>query len=113
MIRIWRMMSASFVTYPLASPRTALFTCGNLFLTQGVIMQKMTNAVQHYAWGSHDALTKLYGIANPQGKPMAELWMGAHPKSSSQVTDAAGALRSLRDVIDENPQQQLGRQVAE
>lgn len=76
-------------------------------------MQKMTNAVQHYAWGSHDALTKLYGIANPQGKPMAELWMGAHPKSSSQVADAAGALRSLRDVIDENPQQQLGRQVAE
>lgn len=29
-------------------------------------MQKMTNTVQNYAWGSHDALTKLYGIANPQ-----------------------------------------------
>ncbi|WP_156292245.1 mannose-6-phosphate isomerase [Serratia oryzae] len=76
-------------------------------------MQKMTNAIQNYAWGSLDALTQLYGIANPDGKPMAELWMGAHPKSSSQVTDAKGALRSLRDVIDENQPEQLGAQVAE
>lgn len=44
---------------------------------------KMTNAVQNYAWGSHDALTRLYGIANPDNQPMAELWMGAHPKSPS------------------------------
>ncbi|AHG22435.1 mannose-6-phosphate isomerase [Chania multitudinisentens RB-25] len=75
-------------------------------------MQKMTNAIQNYAWGSSDALTKLYGIANPSGKPMAELWMGAHPKSSSQVTDAAGQLRSLRDVIDGDLPGQLGANVA-
>ncbi|WP_338010242.1 type I phosphomannose isomerase catalytic subunit, partial [Yersinia pestis] len=42
-------------------------------------MLKMNNAVQNYAWGSTDALTQLYGIPNPQGMPMAELWMGAHP----------------------------------
>ncbi|MGE6888377.1 type I phosphomannose isomerase catalytic subunit, partial [Serratia bockelmannii] len=30
-----------------------------------------------------DALTRLYGIANPNNQPMAELWMGAHPKSPS------------------------------
>ncbi|WP_454878043.1 mannose-6-phosphate isomerase [Serratia inhibens] len=75
-------------------------------------MQKMTNAVQNYAWGSHDALTRLYDIANPQGKPMAELWMGAHPKSSSSVADANGNLRSLRDVIDEDQPKQLGVDVA-
>ena len=44
-------------------------------------MQKLINAVQNYAWGSHTALTELYGIANPDNQPMAELWMGAHPKS--------------------------------
>ncbi len=27
-------------------------------------MQKLINAVQNYAWGSHTALTELYGIAN-------------------------------------------------
>ncbi|MFI8416377.1 mannose-6-phosphate isomerase [Serratia sp. NPDC078593] len=75
-------------------------------------MQKMTNAVQNYAWGSHDALTKLYGISNPQGKPMAELWMGAHPKSSSHITDANGNLRALRDMIDEDQPKQLGADVA-
>lgn len=43
-------------------------------------MFKMINKIQHYDWGSKDALTKLYHIKNPQYLPMAELWMGAHPK---------------------------------
>lgn len=66
---------------------------------QIINMLKMNNAVQNYAWGSTDALTQLYGIPNPQGMPMAELWMGAHPKSSSQVLDANGQWHSLRDVM--------------
>ena len=53
-------------------------------------MQKLINSVQNYAWGSHTALTELYGIANPNNLPMAELGMGAHPKSSSQILDDAG-----------------------
>ncbi|ECV7808150.1 mannose-6-phosphate isomerase, partial [Salmonella enterica subsp. enterica serovar Newport] len=53
-------------------------------------MQKLINSVQNYAWGSKTALTELYGIANPQQQPMAELWMGAHPKSSSRITTANG-----------------------
>ena len=57
-------------------------------------MQKLINAVQNYAWGSHTALTELYGIANPDNLPMAELWMGAHPKSSSQILAADGQPRS-------------------
>ena len=71
----------------------------------------MKNAVQNYAWGSTDALTQLYGIANPHGKPMAELWMGAHPKSSSQVADANGQWHSLRDVIEQDPDTNLGHDV--
>ena len=51
-------------------------------MNQGLIMQKLINSVQNYAWGSKTALTDLYGIANPDNLPMAELWMGAHPKSS-------------------------------
>ncbi|NEX65253.1 mannose-6-phosphate isomerase [Yersinia pestis] len=74
-------------------------------------MLKMNNAVQNYAWGSTDALTQLYGIPNPQGMPMAELWMGAHPKSSSQVLDANGQWHSLRDVIDQDPDNTLGSDI--
>ncbi|ELY2497296.1 mannose-6-phosphate isomerase [Cronobacter muytjensii] len=75
-------------------------------------MQKLINSVQNYAWGSKTALTELYGVENPDGLPMAELWMGAHPKSSSQVQDAQGNIRALRDVIDADKTALLGEQVA-
>lgn len=76
-------------------------------------MQKLINSVQNYAWGSKTALTDLYGIASPDNLPMAELWMGAHPKSSSKVQDSAGALHSLREVIDQDKKTLLGAAVAE
>ncbi|MEA9391144.1 mannose-6-phosphate isomerase [Acerihabitans sp. TG2] len=75
-------------------------------------MKKMINSVQHYAWGSLDALTRLYDIPNPGGQPMAELWMGAHPKSSSFIHDALGDTVSLRDDIARQPQAALGEAVA-
>ncbi|HGP4137170.1 TPA: mannose-6-phosphate isomerase [Enterobacter roggenkampii] len=76
-------------------------------------MQKLINSVQNYAWGSKTALTDLYGIANPNNLPMAELWMGAHPKSSSKIEDAGGQARSLRDVIDADKAALLGDKVAQ
>lgn len=76
-------------------------------------MQKLINSVQNYAWGSKSALTELYGIANPDNLPMAELWMGAHPKSSSKITDSQGTVRSLRDVIDADKATLLGQEVAD
>ncbi|MDX5626870.1 MULTISPECIES: mannose-6-phosphate isomerase [unclassified Brenneria] len=75
-------------------------------------MQKMLNRVQHYAWGSKHALSELYGIDNPNNLPMAELWMGAHPKSSSHVIDEQGNDRSLREVIAEDLTGHLGADVA-
>jgi hypothetical protein len=74
-------------------------------------MQKLINSVQNYAWGSKTALTDLYGIANPNNLPMAELWMGAHPKSSSKIEDASGQT-FLRDVIDADKAALLGDKVA-
>ena len=82
-------------------------------MNQGLIMQKLINSVQNYAWGSKTALTDLYGIANPNNLPMAELWMGAHPKSSSKIEDASGQARSLRDVIDADKAALLGDKVAQ
>ena len=75
-------------------------------------MQKLINSVQNYAWGSKTALTELYGVQNPENLPMAELWMGAHPKSSSKILDN-NQPRSLRDVIDANKPALLGKAVAE
>lgn len=76
-------------------------------------MQKLINSVQNYAWGSKSALTELYGIANPDDLPMAELWMGAHPKSSSKIENASGQPQSLREVIDQDKTALLGQAVAD
>ena len=76
-------------------------------------MKKMINSIQHYAWGSTDALTRLYGIPNPSGQPMAELWMGAHPKSSSRINDVHDESVSLRDAIAQRPEAALGQAVAD
>ena len=75
-------------------------------------MQKLINSVQNYAWGSKTALTELYGMQNPDNLPMAELWMGAHPKSSSKVP-GNGQPRALREVIDADQTAALGEAVAQ
>lgn len=74
-------------------------------------MFKLHNSLQHYAWGSKTALTELYGIENPQQQPMAELWMGAHPKSSSLV-EINGERRALREIIAADKSALLGEKVA-
>ncbi|TYL44512.1 mannose-6-phosphate isomerase [Dickeya sp. ws52] len=75
-------------------------------------MQKMRNSVQNYAWGSKHALTELYGIENPGNQPMAELWMGAHPKSSSLLIDEQGQTHNLRQIIDNDQAGILGEAVS-
>ncbi|WFQ80585.1 mannose-6-phosphate isomerase [Xenorhabdus sp. SF857] len=76
-------------------------------------MLKMTNKIQHYDWGSKTALTDIYGIENSDNQPMAELWMGAHPKCSSLVTDPqTGEMSALSMLIDQEPEKYLGRKVA-
>lgn len=77
-------------------------------------MLKMINKVQNYDWGSKTALTQLYSVPNPEHLPMAELWMGAHPKASSYIIDnKTGHKLSLIDYIAQNPSQILGDKTAE
>lgn len=77
-------------------------------------MFKMINKIQHYDWGSKDALTKLYHIKNPQHLPMAELWMGAHPKASSIVEDINNQQKiSLDKLIATDPTYYLGKKIAQ
>lgn len=73
-------------------------------------MYNMMNGIQNYAWGSHSALTDLYGIKNPNNQPMAEVWMGAHPQCSSKIT-IDGVEKSLREAIMEDPDGYLGQQI--
>jgi mannose-6-phosphate isomerase len=72
----------------------------------------LENSIQEYAWGSRTAIAELLGQAVPADKPQAELWMGAHPKAPSQVL-YNGLSKSLLEVIDENPEEILGKETAE
>ncbi|MDX6917178.1 mannose-6-phosphate isomerase [Pectobacterium carotovorum] len=75
-------------------------------------MKKMCNSIQYYAWGSKSALTALYGLDNKDQLPMAELWMGAHPKSSSRIVDENNDVVSLHDWLAQDLSGRLGHQVA-
>ncbi|GAB3420828.1 class I mannose-6-phosphate isomerase [Flindersiella endophytica] len=63
------------------------------------------NTIRPYAWGSQTAIPDLLGVP-PTGEPQAELWMGAHPGSPSYADGG-----SLLDLINDDPETQLGAKV--
>lgn len=75
-------------------------------------MHKLINSIQFYDWGSQTALTNMFGFPNPSMQPMAELWMGTHPKSSSQIMTSNDKLLSLSELINDNQEQLLGKNVS-
>ncbi|QGV80308.1 mannose-6-phosphate isomerase, class I [Streptomyces ficellus] len=70
-------------------------------------MDRLSNTVRPYAWGSTTAIPELLGVA-PTGEPQAELWMGAHPGAPSRVTRAGQGEQPLSAVIDADPERELG-----
>lgn len=75
-------------------------------------MDRLSNTVRPYAWGSTTAIPELLGVA-PTGEPQAEMWMGAHPGAPSRLTRISGASETpteqpLTDVIAADPERELG-----
>ncbi|MFI7388852.1 mannose-6-phosphate isomerase, class I [Streptomyces sp. NPDC049813] len=65
-------------------------------------MDRLTNTVRPYAWGSTTAIPHLLGT-EPTGEPQAEMWMGAHPGAPSRTERGP-----LDEVIAADPAGQLG-----
>lgn len=72
----------------------------------------LENPVQEYAWGSRTFIQGLLGQRSPSQGPLAELWMGAHPKAPSFVR-LNGGKRSLLELIRESPAEILGEGLEE
>jgi mannose-6-phosphate isomerase len=70
-------------------------------------MQRLTNTVMAYPWGSTQDLAALRGLP-PSEKPEAELWMGAHPNAPSSLDDG----RPLDAAIASGPVEFLGTAIA-
>jgi len=71
----------------------------------------LRNPVQEYSWGSRMAIQDLLGEPCPHKGPVAELWMGAHPKACSSVL-VRGEWEPLDKIIEMNPESVLGRAAA-
>ncbi|NGO80799.1 mannose-6-phosphate isomerase, class I [Streptomyces sp. YC504] len=65
-------------------------------------MDRLSNTIRPYAWGSTTAIPQLLGV-EPTGEPQAEMWMGAHPGAPSRLERGP-----LNEVVDANPEAELG-----
>ncbi|MFJ4652251.1 mannose-6-phosphate isomerase, class I [Nocardia sp. NPDC088792] len=70
-------------------------------------MHELVGALRSYAWGSRTALAQLCGRPVPSAHPEAELWFGAHPADPAQLR-INGHAKSLLDVVNADPQHELG-----
>jgi len=73
---------------------------------------RLRNSIQNYPWGSTTDIPRLLGIPAPDQKPVAELWLGAHPKAPSTVLKEEGE-QSLFDLIKAEPDSTLGAEAVE
>ncbi len=72
---------------------------------------RLKNRIQHYGWGDTDSIPRLLGQENPEGRPCAELWMGAHPNLPSDILTESG-WNPLDSAIAEAPEAFLGAESA-
>jgi mannose-6-phosphate isomerase len=71
----------------------------------------LRTGVQRYAWGSPTAIPELLGQPS-DGRPVAELWIGAHPVLPSRV-EVDGEEVGLDELADRRPDLVLGAEVTD
>ncbi|MBU2491419.1 MAG: mannose-6-phosphate isomerase, class I [Bacteroidetes bacterium] len=76
---------------------------------------KLFNKIQNYDWGTKNEnafIPNLIGMKPEVNLPYAELWIGAHPKASSEIIINQNRIL-LNEVIDKYPIEILGAETAE
>ncbi|GAB3450024.1 mannose-6-phosphate isomerase, class I [Streptomonospora sediminis] len=74
-------------------------------------MHRLINQIRPYPWGAKTAIPRLLGV-EPDGRPQAELWLGAHYGAPSTVVTPGGP-SSFDDVIAGAPTEMLGERTVE
>ncbi len=77
-------------------------------MTEPAVVAPIAGVAQHYAWGDPTSIPGIVGL-EPDGRPFAEWWLGAHPKAPATLADGT----TLDDRIAEAPADWLGDAVAE
>lgn len=68
---------------------------------------RLQGKVQHYAWGGFTFLPALLHIANPDQRPFAEYWLGAHENAPAELDGT-----TLNSYIGRHPEITLGPHTA-
>lgn len=71
---------------------------------------KLQGKHRHYDWGGSEFIPKLMSLPNPDKKPFAEYWMGAHVSAPSIIETELGNV-SIIDFIQQHPTELLGKEV--
>ena len=66
------------------------------------MVARLRNTIRDYAWGSRTAIPELTGV-EPDGRPQAELWMGAHESASSVLLSGETSGETLYDLVSADP----------
>jgi mannose-6-phosphate isomerase class I len=71
----------------------------------------LQGALQHYDWGGYGFLPEMLGMDNPDKRPFAELWLGAHPRAPA-LADVDGVRVPLDRLVSADPWLIMGSDVA-
>ncbi len=74
---------------------------------------KLLGKIQHYAWGGTLFIPRLLDIRDPEGKPFAEYWMGAHDNASAEIVIHDQQTVKLNTYIQAFKKETLGDKVAQ
>jgi len=80
------------------------------FLRQPSLL-RLRGRIQNYSWGGLDYIAQLTGQRNDERRPLAELWLGAHPHAPA-LAELGGVEVALDELIAANPVKLLGSRVA-
>lgn len=74
-------------------------------------ISKLQGKVQPYAWGGSQFIPALLQQSNPDNKPVAEYWMGAHDNAPADIVGADGQKQPLNTLVAQDPATILGKTV--
>ncbi|WP_191601016.1 mannose-6-phosphate isomerase, class I [Marinomonas algicola] len=72
----------------------------------------LNNPIIHNNWGCATSVVELFGYKNPDKKPLAEVWMGAHPKAPSKLI-FNDSETELHTYINHDPVKVLGQRCSD
>lgn len=72
---------------------------------------RLTGTIRHYDWGGNSFIPSLLHASNPEGKPFAEYWLGAHDSAPSLIENNERKHVPLNEFIARDKENILGKTI--